>query len=93
MGRMESPGGGGAGRQPVIYTASVRPYALYHNGTILFILLSILVFYADRPHIPPECPIEGANPDFAAIPGVFSDTILDSVVYLAAHRLLGISAH
>jgi hypothetical protein len=68
-------------------------YNLYHNGTILFILLSILVFYADRP--PFRLSIRWKVLIIAVLQflGVFSDTLmlplftLPLIVY-SAYRLL-----
>lgn len=51
-------------------------YTLYHNGTILFILLSILVFYADRP--PFRLSVRWRVTVVAVLQflGVFSDTLM-----------------
>jgi hypothetical protein len=51
-------------------------YALYHNGTILFILLSILVFYADRPPFRLSARSKVLILTLLQFLGVFSDTIM-----------------
>jgi len=68
-------------------------YNLYHNGTILFILLSILVFYADRPPFRLSLRWRVLIIALLQFLGVFSDTLmlpvftLPLIVY-SAYRLL-----
>ncbi|WP_424358042.1 hypothetical protein [Methanocella sp. MCL-LM] len=68
-------------------------YPLYHNGTILFILLSILVFYADRPPFRLSLRWRVVIIGVLQLLGVFSDTLmlplftLPLIVY-SAYRLL-----
>lgn len=68
-------------------------YPLYHNGTILFILLSILVFYADRPPFRLSLRWRVLLVALLQFLGVFSDTLmlplftLPLLVY-SAYRLL-----
>ncbi|OPY29819.1 MAG: hypothetical protein A4E28_00668 [Methanocella sp. PtaU1.Bin125] len=51
-------------------------YPLYHNGTILFILLSILVFYADRPPFRLDFKWRVLIIGVLQLLGVFSDTLM-----------------
>jgi hypothetical protein len=68
-------------------------YNLYHNGTILFILLSILVFYADRPPFRLSVRWKVLIVALLQLLGVFSDTLmlplftLPLIIY-AAYRFL-----
>lgn len=68
-------------------------YPLYHNGTTLFILLSILVFYADRPPFRLSAGWRALIIALLQLLGVFSDTLmlplftLPLLVY-SAYRLL-----
>lgn len=51
-------------------------YPLYHNGTILFILLSMLVYYADRPPVKISARWRVAIIALLQLMGVFSDSIM-----------------
>ena len=51
-------------------------YPLYHNGTTLFILLSILVFYADRPPFRLSFRLRVLIITLLQFLGVFSDTLM-----------------
>lgn len=51
-------------------------YPLYHNGTILFILLSLLVFYADRPPFRLSLRWRVLIIALLQFLGVFSDTLM-----------------